>query len=461
MSASTTSLVARLESAISAAKVNWNPVDCAKYRVDGVIPSAIVKPTCAAEVAEIVQFAIRERLAVIPCGRRTKLGIGMPPTRYDLAVNMTGLNQIAHYDRDDLTLSVDAGMDLAQLANVLATQNQFIPLVVPFFEQSTVGGSIASGIGSAVRHTYGSARDFLIGAEFVNGSGALTKSGGRVVKNVTGYDLHKLLIGSLGTLGIITRLNFRTFPSPEKSAHLVATFLSLESIRQFQDLVAKSHLKPSAFDVLDPEAAKLLSDFIQSGNSVVPNWFAPGHWHVCMAFEGPDAIIKRYSLELSSYAEKAAVVRHSLLDESADKLFAIGRRELLNLVLQSTPEPTVFRINILPTLFSDIFRLLEIAKKVEIPCCLAVSASGPLCFALRPEALDEAVLASLTQATAEVFAFAESQNGTASILFCPGKLKVRVDIWGKPRNDASLMRRLKTAFDPGNVFAPGRFVAGI
>src|SRR6202049_2128861 len=226
MNTTTTNIAARLESVIGAARVNGSSESCAKFAVDGVVPSAIARPTSSAEVVEIVRFAKSEKLALIPCGRRTKLGIGMPPARYDIALDITGLNQIAYYDPGDLTLSVDAGMNLVQLAEALAQQKQFLPLAVPFFDQCTVGGTIASNIGSALRPGYGSARDFLLGAEFVNGAGTFTKSGGRVVKNVTGYDLHKLLIGSLGTLGAITRLNFRTFPLPEGYGPLVCTFMS-------------------------------------------------------------------------------------------------------------------------------------------------------------------------------------------------------------------------------------------
>ena len=195
-----TNVAARLEGVVGVARVNGSSESCAKFAVDGAVPSVVARPASSAEVVEIVRFAKSEKLALIPCGNRTKLGIGMPPARYDIAIDMTGLNQIAYYDPADLTLGVDAGMNLTELADALAQQKQFLPLAVPFFEECTVGGTIVSNIGSSLRSGYGSARDFLLGAEFVNGAGTLTKSGGRVVKNVTGYDLHKLLIGSLGTL---------------------------------------------------------------------------------------------------------------------------------------------------------------------------------------------------------------------------------------------------------------------
>jgi glycolate oxidase FAD binding subunit len=163
------SCLSRLEKLLGPGQVRSDPAERASYAVDGVLPSAVLLPNDPAEAAEVVRFAAAEKLAVIPCGARTKLGMGIPPSRYDLALDVTRLNQIAHYDPADLTLSVDAGLPLTQLSSVLAAQKQFLPLAVPFFAQTTIGGTIASGVDSPLRQLYGSARDFVIGAEFING----------------------------------------------------------------------------------------------------------------------------------------------------------------------------------------------------------------------------------------------------------------------------------------------------
>src|ERR1700719_2826522 len=335
MSTVATNVAARLETVIGAERVNGGSDSCTKFAVDGVAPSVVARPASPAEVVEIVRFAKSEKLALIPCGNCTKLGIVMPPTRYDIAIDMTGLNQIAYYDPADLTLSVDAGMNLAQLAEALAQQKQFLPLAVPFFDECIVGGTIASNIGSSLRPGYGSSRDFLLGAEFVNGAGTLTKSGGRVVKNVTGYDLHKLLIGSLGTLGVITRLNFRTFPLPEGYGHVVSTFSSVDSIVRFQTMVSKSPLSPSSFEILGPEAAQVVAGFQGDRDSGLPSWFTQGTWHVCVGFEGVETVLRRYSAELMQYAEKCGASSGDLLEKSAEKSLRSGLRELIKLLSRS------------------------------------------------------------------------------------------------------------------------------
>ena len=461
MNTTAANLAARLETVVSADHVIGGPEACAKFGVDGATPSVVVRPASSAEVVEIVLFAKSEKLALIPCGNCTKLGIGMPPARYDIALDMTGLDQIAYYDPADLTLSVDAGINLTKLNEALARQKQFLPLAVPFFEECTIGGTIASNIDSALRPGYGSARDFLLGAEFVNGAATLTKSGGRVVKNVTGYDLHKLLIGSLGTLGAITCLNFRTFPLPEGYSHLVSAFSSVDSIVHFQAMVCKSPLTPSSFDILGPEGAQAAAEFKDSRDAALPSWFTRGAWHVCVGFEGTEAILRRYSSELLRYAEKCGSSNCNVIEKSEDKSLGSALRELVNLLSRSEPAATIFKINAFPVFSPYVKDLSALAAQFSIPSCIFANSSGPLYFALQPDDVNEATIDSIAKIASGVFEYAAAHNGSASILFCPPSLKRVINVWDPSRNDAALMRRVKNAFDPDNIFAPGRFAAGI
>ena len=223
-SAISASVTTRLNEIVGAANVASDFAQLAAYEIDRKLPAAAVRPATSEEAAEIVKFAAAENLSLVATGARTKLGIGYTPTRYDLALDMTRLNKVIAYDPGDLTLSVEAGVPLAKIAQLLAEHHQFLPLAVPFSARTTIGGTIASGVDSPLRQFYGTARDFLLGMEFVTGEGVAAKSGGRVVKNVTGYDIHKLMIGALGTLGVITRVNFKTFPMPLGSRGFVARF---------------------------------------------------------------------------------------------------------------------------------------------------------------------------------------------------------------------------------------------
>jgi glycolate oxidase FAD binding subunit len=454
-------LAARLEAVVGAAQVDGELQSCEEYAVDGVVPGAIARPSCAAEVAELVRFAKSEGLGVVPCGHRTKFGIGMPPARYDLAIDVSRLKQIAYYDPGDLTLSVDAGMGLAQLDAVLRGQNQFLPLAVPWFEECTVGGTIAFGADSALRPSYGSARDFLLGAEFVNGEGTFTKSGGRVVKNVTGYDLHKLLIGSLGTLAVITRLNFRTFPCAPGYGCMVAACSSVDAVIRFQSMISKSPLAPSTFHILASEAAQSIATPNENSGTTTPEWFEPGAWHAFVGFEGTAEILDRYSRDLTDYAEQSRAEKYLLVDETSAKFLRVGLREMVRNFRESTPAATIFKISTLPVIPADILRLRAFAENRSIPCTFAANAAGPLYFVLQPATAEEDTLTAIADIAAEVFQYAAAHGGQSSILFCPTELKRRLNVWGSAAKDAQLMRRVKTAFDPHNIFAPGRFVADI
>src|SRR6266852_7688462 len=334
MTAISMNFAARLESLIGPSRISNDAAACACYAVDEVLPTAVAKPTSAEEVAEIVRFAALEKLALVPCGNRTKLAIGMPPSQYDVALDMTALNQIPHYDPGDLTVSAEVGIPLAKLNSVLSEHKQFLPLLVPWYSRSTVGGTIASGIDSPLRQFYGTARDFLIGAEFVDGTGHLCKSGGRVVKNVAGYDLHKLLIGSLGTLAVITRLNFRTFPAPiAGSRGFVASFPSAEGALALRRAILQSPLTPLTLDILSPGLAQIFSEWapttpeapVFSGEprnanhaSLPPigNWFSPREWQLCTAFSGTPEVLIRCARSLARFAEDSRATATALLDDA-------------------------------------------------------------------------------------------------------------------------------------------------
>src|SRR5487761_824303 len=172
MSSPAKAMPSRIGDIVGAANVTDDPRDLAQYDVDRVRPSAAARPGTAEEISELVKLAAAEKFAVIPTGARTKLGIGMPPARYDLAIDMTRLDRVISYDPGDLTLSVEAGIPLARLAATLALRKQFLPLAVPFYERATIGGTLASGVDSPLRQMYGTARDFVLGIEFVAGDDA-------------------------------------------------------------------------------------------------------------------------------------------------------------------------------------------------------------------------------------------------------------------------------------------------
>jgi glycolate oxidase FAD binding subunit len=499
MPATTATLSARLASLVGSSCLpeGYQPA----YAVEGISPSAAVKPTSAEQAAEIIRFAAAEKLAVIPIGSRSKLAIGQPPSRYDLALDMTAIHQIAHYDPGDLTLSVDAGCTLAAIQAALAPHNQFLPLPEGFGPAATIAGTLASGIDSHLRQFFGTARDFLVGAEFIDGTGAQCKSGGRVVKNVTGYDLHKLLLGSLGTLAVITRLNFRTFPSLDSGGSqcqvFYASFPGAKSAVALRHKIAASPFTPDGIEILSPQVGKIYDVAARPHPLDPPDdpssfRFWPDRWYLAVFFHGSPEIRERYASALRQFAADAGAqssasyaaneplppARGTYPDATRHKLFT----DTLSRLSQSTPYATIFKIAQLPEKLPELFaRLGEIAEKVFLPYAIFARGVGAAYFALLPDdpsislaaaraqdaltdeearkmftaALSD-IHSKLLQSAPKVLEVCAAQSAPAQLLFAPTAIKRQLNALGPDRPDFAAMRRLKSAFDPHNIFAPGR-----
>ena len=482
-----TNLATALETILGASHVLSDSAAHANYAVDEIIPSAVAIPASAEQVAEIVRFAALEKLALIPCGARTKLRIGMPPSCYDIALDMTALNQIVHYDPGDLTLSAGAGTPIAKLNATLFEHHQFLPLLVPWYSRSTIGGTIASGIDSPLRQFYGTPRDFLIGAEFVTGSGALTKSGGRVVKNVTGYDLHKLLIGSLGTLAVITRLNFRTFPAPlAGSRGFVASFPNAEGALVLHRTIAQSPLTPLTFDIVSPCLAQIFSEktpaapeaavFSGEANAnhftlpPIGDWFHPREWQLCAAFAGAPEVLDRYTRDLTRFARESRATSTVILDDTMRPSMWGRLCETLSMLLESSPAATVFRLSVLPSHQVVLFaKLQEISNHASLAHAFVARAGGTIYFALLPPSANEETATRLAQAGTQILNSVSAAGGDTTLLFASPALKRAlcvsddhagpgINVGCSSRSDLPLMHRLKSSFDPQNIFAPRRII---
>src|SRR5712672_316625 len=451
--------VTRLEEIVGGAYVLTDSVELSARQVDGKHPSAVVQPSEVAQVAEILRFAAAETLAVIPSGGCTKLGIGAPPLRYDIALDLSRMNRVLAYDPRDLTLGVEPGVRIEDLLRILAEQNQFLPLAVPFAARATLGGIVAANSSSPLRHFYGGVRDFCLGMEFVTGDGVISKGGGRVVKNVTGYDLHKLLIGSLGTLAIITRVNFRTFPLPPAQGTFVASFSNTESAFGFCRSVAQSVLTPQILEVADPAAADLLF------SGAAPARIAPQQWSVIITAAGQPAVVDRYARELGHIASAAKATEFMPLSDAEQSSVLARICEFPRLVLEAVPSAMIFRLSVLPTEMTHLLtKMSETARRQNLKFSAITRASGIMYAAFFADEGMETSLVGMAVAAKEVFQVcAQSENSAQAMLeFCPAEVKRAVgDLWGPERQDFALMKRLKNVFDPQNVLSPGRFAGGI
>ncbi len=437
----------------------------AEYAIDGAAPRAIARPGSGEEIAEILRLCAAEKLGVVPAGAGTKLRMGPAPARYDLALVTTRIDQVHSYDPGDLTVSVGAAARLGDLEALLEENKQMLPLAVPYRDRATIGGTVASGIDSPLRQMHGSARDFLLGCEFVTGDGIRSKSGGRVVKNVAGYDLHKLFIGPLGTLGVLTRLNFKTFPLPETRRAFLAVFGGHDEALGMVGRIRHSALTLSSLEILDPSLAALFARRTpptEPGLAACGSWLPTSGWLVAAGFGGSEAVLARYTNDLERMAGESGATGTALLGD--DKRPALwGRvREAIPLLLDASPAATIVRASVAPSRMGGIFTAAQRGSdRHELPASILARGAGVVYVAFLPETADEGVFERLALGAGELVEAAAAARGFCAVPWCPAELKSRVAIWGKERADVGLMRKVKQVFDPGGILSPGRFVGGM
>jgi glycolate oxidase FAD binding subunit len=465
MSTAGATVGSRLAEIVGSRHVITDPADLAEFAIDDKKPSAAVRPQSTAEIADVVKFAAKELLAIIATGARTKLGIGLPPRRYDIALDMTRLDRVVAYDPGDLTLSVEAGTPLRKLGGILAEHRQFLPLAVPHLSQTTIGGTIASGMDSPLRQLYGTARDYLLGAEFVTGEGVVAKSGGRVVKNVTGYDIHKLMIGALGTLGVITRINFKTFPMPAASRAFVASFQTVERACGMRNRVSHSPLAPMTMELFSPGVAGLFSSEAASRiepNPMPENVISRTRWTFTAGFAGNENTLKRYENDLRGMAEECGAVGVAVLP-GPQIAAAFGRkREFVPIALSSSPATTILKMSMVPMKMAEALKAAgEAAQNNHLPWVAMARGVGVIYFAMLPTDRNDETKRLAAQASNQILAACAELGGHATIPWCPNEWKDVLKVWGLDRPDFAQMQKLKTAFDPHGVLSPGRFVGGL
>jgi glycolate oxidase FAD binding subunit len=368
------------------------------------------------------------------------LGFGFPPTKPGLAIDLRALTQVIDYPARDMTVTVQAGITLAKLQELLAGENQRLPIDVPRAEHATLGGSLAVNVSGPRRYGFGTWRDYVIGISAVNDEGQEIKTGGRVVKNVAGYDLCKLFIGSLGTLGIITQVTLKLKPRPEEHA-LISLAGDTQRLEQLLNQLHATRTRPVCLDLLNPAAAAYINR--QAGLSL-----DPGAWHAVVGFEENRTAVtwqvQQLTRETGGWGPDARV------GAAAEPLW----RALVELPALADAVLT-FKANLLPHTVGEFCRLA--AGLADGILLQAHAGSGIVIGHVLGElALPraEAMLKTLTDV-------ASQSQGNVVVHRCPPAWKQTLPVWGLPRGDLALMRAVKEKLDPRRLFNPGRLVGGI
>src|SRR6267143_618824 len=393
--------------------------------VGGLQPKLVVEPGTERELAEILRLSNEGGVAVIPRGGGTKLSWGNPPVRADLILSTSRLTEIVEHAWADLTVTVEAGCTIQKLQETLAQHGQRLALDPLWPEKATVGGVLSTNDSGALRLRFGALRDLIIGVTIALPDGTLASSGGKVVKNVAGYDLPKLVTGALGTLGVITRAVFRLHPLPLNSLSFRVSTVNAEETQKL---------------VLAVQDSKLAHTFLQSHFSDEKPPASD------ILFEGTEAGLAAQETQLRNLAAPGSVSEASNSSWTA-------REELW--AFSDPASAAIAKISILPANMASTMKLVAHsanAQQVRWKALLYATGLGWLRLEGKPGALQEALQVLRDEL--------QGQDGWLVALHRPSKMPA-FDAWGTASDTLPLMKAVKQQLDPKNTLNPGRFVGGI
>jgi glycolate oxidase FAD binding subunit len=408
--------------------------------------SNTITPADQPALAATVREAFDAGTPIYPVGGGTSLGYGLAATRPGIELSLAKLNRVVDYPARDMTITVEAGITMSALAATLAAERQRLPIDVPQVDRATLGGVIATNSSGPLRYGHGTIRDYVIGISAVDGRGTPFKGGGRVVKNVAGYDFCKLLTGSLGTLGVITQVTLKVKPIPEQSALVACRVTDFEHAERLLAALATSRTTPAAIELVagpawrdDPALEPLVID------PEAQTRRAGGEFdHLIVALEGTAAEVEW--------------MKATLVDELQSRAECIPP-PTPNAVWQrlrefpATEAALVLKANVPPSCTVEMIRLLRAAAP---DCSIQAHAGNGIIIAHYPTFPAGGVSRILV---GQLQPAAQNAGGNLIVLSATltGEL-TRQAVWGATAGAAMLMEAVKTQFDPKNLLNPGRFV---
>ncbi len=399
----------------------------AAMAIDGRRPAWVARPRSIDALAGVIALAAEERLAVTPRGSGSSLELGFPPARVDVVLDLSGLDEIPEYNPDDLTVTVHAGVTAGSLASRLAARRQVLPLDPPGWRSRTLGGLAATGASGPRRLRHGTMRDLLLGVRFVQADGVVTWGGAKVVKSVSGYDVPKLHVGALGTLGVLAELTLRLHPAPETEGTWLAAFGTAEAAGGFVAALLDSSIEPSRIEILNAHVLRLAGEETE---------------RVAVA-------VSIGSAEAAVRAQSEAVER--LARAAGGAVTSVGA-DFWEVYAQTARAGAVgLRVATLPTAVIGAMREVERHAPALVTGSVAL---GTLTVGL--PAADVETTRALVEG---LRAFVADAGGSVVVERGPAAVREVIDPWGPVEPGAlALMRSLRDEFDRGRVLNPGRFV---
>ncbi|MFW6195435.1 MAG: FAD-binding oxidoreductase [Chloroflexota bacterium] len=426
--------------------------DATSYQLDGFEPSRVETPGSVDELSRTLANAHISGEAVVLWGGGTRMHVGNRVSRYDVAVDMTGLSQLIEYRPSDLVVIAEAGITIAELQARLAESGQRLAFDPPLPGTATLGGSMASNAVGALRSSFGGIRDLVLGMTVVQADGVVTKSGGKVVKNVTGYDLAKMHIGALGTLGAIASVALRVGPLPESSRTVAAWFGSFSQASYATMSIYNANFDPEALCLLSGPRAEKMARQLATDTGVE----APANPHLLIArVSGRPRSVERQAEEIESIVGGAMADGFNVLDgESQESVWALAEDA------DDTPDLTI-RATFKPTEAFNFINRLRRRMSSGMSLDTVFHAGFGTVVAHWRETTGRVTDSDLTG----LATFAREQASEFRVMpvveRCPLNVKSALDVFGDPGASLAVMKGLKQQFDPDYTLSPGRFIGGI
>lgn len=423
--------------------------DAAARHVDGVSPGVVVYPADLQRLSQVVELSHRWGKAVAPWGGGTQIALGNSPERLDVVVDLSRFNRVLQHNPADLTATVQAGITLDQFQHTLGMHRQFLALDPPLPHRATVGGTLATGVNGPTRRQYGNPTDLVIGMKVVQADGRVTKSGGQVVKNVSGYEMAKLHIGGLGTLGIIAEVSFRLTPLPAEEATVVAAYDSAGQCLKAALSIFHGDVVPLALTAFDGTA-----------NEGMHAVHLQGSWYLAVRLGGRPLTLQRQIRECRDTCQQNGSSQVEVLREADGEGVW---RNLADFGWDERTTPVIgARATLLPTC---VLELVETFGRSTSPgdlqpAVVSHPAHGTVLVQWSPDRQGLSI-DDLTRSLRKVVEAVHRLGGKIVIERCPPDVKSRFDIWDEVGETLAIMRRLKEQYDPKRVLNPGRFVGGI
>lgn len=454
----------------------------ALFAIDNMTPQAVIYPKNTTETSDVVKFANREKLAIVAWGSGSQINMGNPPRRYDLALSTKRLNHMLDVDTQNLTITVEAGVKLRDIQARLATEEDrcylpldflsaeadeaicsdrsnsgcFIPLDPPSSEKATIGGVIAANASGPRRLLYNLPRDIVLGIRFVTPQGDVPGSGGKTVKNVSGYDVSKLMVGSMGNLGIITEMTFRLMPLPEKMKTLLVSFDTFEAAQTYCTTVLKSKLIPAAVETMNATAYKSL-DFRGAPD------FKSADTVVAISLEAFVPAVDRMEKEMLKMATAGGAASTTSFGEHEHLQFWLAISNQQASLVDKHINLIRAKVNCRISEWKDIFAFADKSLTdlgIEHTIC-SHSGSGICYISLLLNENSDALKDKAVSFLEQLLRLSRKAGGNTVIQNAPTDMKTKIKIWGEIGSDFVAMKMLKNQLDPHGIMSPGRFVGGL